>query len=121
MPEVKESDKWKTPGWFMAIMNQALIDRCPPNHIDDSLQTTWVEASYVNPPYSNPLPFVLKGLEEHKKNRIAVVFLLKLDPSTRWYKALVEGGGHFLFFAERLHYSEAQSAPFPSVLCILSD
>ena len=93
MPEVKESDKWKTPGWFMAIMNQALIDRCPPNHIDDSLQTTWVEASYVNPPYSNPLPFVLKGLEEHKKNRIAVVFLLKCDSSTRWYKALVEGGG----------------------------
>ena len=76
----------------------------------------------MNPPYSNPLPFVQKALEEHKKYGIKVVLLMKCDPSTRWYKTLFEGGGHFLFFAERLHYSESKGAPnFPSVLIILSD
>ena len=99
----------------------SLKDRTPPDYQIDALASEWTEDSYLNPPYSNPLPFVQKALKEHKERHIKVVLLLKLDTSTKWYRELVGGGAHFLFFAERLHYSDGGSAPFPSVLAILSE
>ena len=120
MATMKDSDNWQTPKWFMRLVGN-LTDRTPMNHAIDCLATEWETDSYINPPYSDPLPFVLKGIAEHQKKNIIVVFLLKLDPSTKWFKVLAEGGAHFLFFSERLHYSDKGSAPFPSVLAILSD
>ena len=118
----KETDNWKTPIWLMNTGLKRLTDQCPPNSEADHLKYEWLSDSYVNPPYSNPLPFVLKGIDEHKKNGIVVVFLLKVDTTTKWYKALVEANAHFLYFAERLHYSESkESPPFSSMLAILSD
>lgn len=46
--------------------------------------------------------------------------LLKIDPTTKWYRLLQEAGAHFLTFNERLRYSELDKAGFPSVLAILS-
>lgn len=121
-----ETDKWQTPKWFMRVVS-GYYDPCPPNHDKDFLKDEvdyWTNKFplFINPPYSDPLPFILKGIEAHKKYGVVVIFLLKMDSSTKWYKALVEGGAHFLYFAERLHYSESkQSPPFASVLAILSD
>lgn len=116
-------DNWKTPLWLMEIFNPSkFTDRCPSNHLNDSLKDDWLSDSYVNPPYSNPLPFVLKGIEEHKKHKTRIIFLLKLDPTTKWYRALLEADAHILFFSERLYYGDQVNyATFPSVLAILSD
>ena len=125
---MKETDMWETPKWLMSVFNyetRQFVDRCPSNPIEpnyDSLKVEWINDSYVNPPYSNPLPFILKGIEEHKKNGILVVFLLKVDTTTKWYKALVDANAHFLYFAERLRYSESKDVPpFSSMLVILSN
>jgi hypothetical protein len=112
-------DDWNTPKWFMPLVSD-LFDRVPPNETD-ALTTEWTCDSYVNPPYSDPLPFILKGIDQNKKHDIVVVFLLKLDTTTKWWLALENAGAHFLFFRERLHYSESkESPPFSSVLAILS-
>ena len=100
-------------------------DPVPPDYKEDYLSADLKDKKqvFINPPYSNPLPFVLKAIDDHKKypNNI-IVMLLKFDSTTKWYKALVEAGAHFLYCAERLHYSESkQSPPFSSVLAILSD
>ena len=123
---MKETDNWKTPKWLMQVFNN-FFDPCPmdfnqpPHYPKDCLHQDWPQNCYVNPPYSNPLPFVLKAIEQHKKSGGVIILLLKLDTTTKWFKALADAGAHFLFFAERLHYSDKDSAPFPSVLAILSD
>ncbi|MEH8077048.1 DNA N-6-adenine-methyltransferase, partial [Gallibacterium anatis] len=44
---------------------------------------------FVNPPYSNPLPFV-KRAAELKAQGFLVVMLLPADKSTAWYKVIEE-------------------------------
>jgi len=123
MNEVKESDKWKTPTWLMEVFKD-YYDPVPPDHSEDYITSLNIPKGnlYINPPYSDPLPFVLKGIEQHKKFGIIVIFLLKMDSSTKWYKALVDANAHFLYFAERLHYSDSKdSPPFSSILAILNN
>ncbi|HDR1123383.1 DNA N-6-adenine-methyltransferase [Pasteurella multocida] len=42
---------------------------------------------FVNPPYSNPLPFVQRAAELMKKGHL-VVMLLPADKSTKWYQVI---------------------------------
>ena len=128
--ETKKTDMWKTPSWLYrmlvgsphslnSLMDRTLLSKDGIDWLQPNV--SWEQNSFVNPPYSDPLPFVLKGIEQHKKNNITVVFLLKVDTTTKWYKALVEANAHFLYFAERLHYSDSkESPPFSSMLAILS-
>lgn len=44
---------------------------------------------FVNPPYSNPLPFVQRAVELRKAGHF-VVMLLPADKSTKWYKVIQE-------------------------------
>lgn len=43
---------------------------------------------FMNPPYSNPLPFIKKAWEDSKHFR--VVMLLKADMSTKWFNYAIE-------------------------------
>ena len=116
--ETKLTDKWATPEWLIDLF-KGYYDPCPLNPIEDGLNTNWKEYTYVNPPYSEPLKWVLKAIKENKKGK-TIVLLLKLDSSTRWYKELVNANAHILLFNERLHYSDRNAANFPSMLAILS-
>lgn len=116
----KETDHWNTPKWIQEIFKFGFFDPCPNNPEFDGLKESWRTHAYVNPPYSNPMPWVEKAIEESKKG-CYVVMLLKCDPSTKWYKKIVEAKAHFIFFGERLHYSESKQSPnFPSVLIVLN-
>lgn len=44
---------------------------------------------YVNPPYSNPLPFVQAAAELKQKGHL-VVMLLPADKTTKWYQVIQE-------------------------------
>lgn len=45
--------------------------------------TTYHKCAFMNPPYSNPKPFIEKAWEDSKYCKI--VCLVKCDPSTRWW------------------------------------
>lgn len=85
----------------------------------DGLGSSWGGRTFVNPPYSDPLPWVLHGIKEHQKGK-TVVFLLKHDSSTKWYQALHEAGAHFLPIQGRLRHGTGKPANFPSVLAVLA-
>lgn len=115
-------DNWATPLWLQNIfMSEEWFDPCPYNEnpIVNGLKIDWKEKTYVNPPYSNPLPWIEKAIEESKKGKI-IVLLLNVDTSTTWFAKLNEVGAHFMWFAERLKFSELNSSPRPSMLAILS-
>jgi hypothetical protein len=69
---------------------------------------------FVNPPYSNPLPWCQK-LRDHDGPWCA---LLKLDPSTRWWAALMQASPTVAPFRKRLKFEgdKSMTANFPSVL-----
>lgn len=82
------------------------------------LEIEWPDRSFVNPPYSDPMPWIQKAIEESQKGKL-IVLLLKLDSSTRWFAKLIEAGAHILFFNGRLHYGDKGPANFPSALFVL--
>ena len=112
------SDDWETPKWLWEHFGDH-YDPCPIKPMENGLEADWINPSYVNPPYSNPLAWVKKAIEETKKG-VNVVMLLRVDPSTKWYKLLVENNAHFCYFNERLKFSGSKNSPnFASMLVFL--
>lgn len=88
-------------------------------------------ACFMNPPYSNPKPFLQKAWEDSKHCKI--VCLLKVDPSTRWWatfwnynKGRPKLGCKVIFFPKRIKFeppadteTKATSANFASCLVIM--
>ena len=57
----------------------------------------------MNPPYSNPKPWIEKAIEESQKGKM-VVMLLKVDTSTNWFAKIVESKAQILWINGRLRY-----------------
>lgn len=124
-PRRKEggNNSWPSDDWILGIFED-WFDPCPlnptfdPTHDIDGLKIPWQDKTYVNPPYSDPLPWVKKAIKENRKgHRIAM--LMKHDSSARWYQLLHEAGAHFMMPMRRLHYGADNRAAFPSVLIVL--
>ena len=97
------------------------FDPCPlnPNPTTNGLEIEWKDKTYVNPPYSKPLPWIEKAIEENKKGKL-IVMLLRMDTSTRWFKLLQENNAVFLWVNGRLRFNNMKPAPFPSMIVILN-
>jgi hypothetical protein len=114
------NDNYATDKQIMSMF-EGWFDPCPLNDNPeiDGLKIEWGNKTYVNPPYSNPLPWVLKAVEENKKGK-TIVMLLRMDTSTKWFKELQESGALFLWVNGRLRFNTGKPANFPSMLCILT-
>ena len=97
------TDNWATPKWIMKTyenwFDPCIISNDQELRTFDGLGSSWKNKTFCNPPYSNPLPWVKKAIEENKKGKY-IVLLLKVDCTTKWYKALIEANAHFIWFAE---------------------
>lgn len=124
------SDKYETDSWVRSMFPSThWYDPCP---IDwkpgdpDGLVGSWHKKMnttdlgiFVNPPYSNPLPWVEKAIFTNQVHCETVVMLLKHDSSTEWYRLLHEAGANMMLFNKRLKYGTNTGAAFPSVLVVL--
>lgn len=108
----KQSDSWETPQWLFDELNQEFnfnIDLCATadnskctkycrDYFSNRVDKNWncnglayydvadfreFNAAFMNPPYSNPRPFIEKAWEDSKYCKI--VCLVKCDPSTKWW------------------------------------
>jgi len=113
-------DNYETDSWLMSLFDD-WFDPCPlnPEWLIDGLNINWKDRTFVNPPYSGPLEWVQKSIDEHQTNGHTIVLLLKHDSSTLWYKLLHEAGARFLMIQGRLKYHSKRPAPFPSILAVL--
>lgn len=134
---MKDSDNWETPRWLMNMFHN-WYDPCPYggyNSNRDNLEGEWdvmddYPGIYINPPYSDVMPWVDKAIRTHKKYdlllvRKPIVLLLKHDSSTKWFAKLQEAGARFLMIQGRLNFKSPNAikhscSPFPSVLAVLS-
>ena len=115
------NDNHKTPSWILKIFED-WFDPCPlnPEPDFDGLEVDWKEKTFVNPPYSNPMPWVEKAIKENQESYCTVIMLLKMDSSTKWFAKLVEAKAEFLWFSRRLKFNDGKGSPdFASMLVIL--
>ena len=111
------NDDYETPKWLKTVFHN-YYDPCPLYSEMDGLTTNWDAFNFVNPPYSNPMPWVIKAIEESKKGK-CVVMLLRVDTSTKWFAKLVEANAKILWFAQRIQFKKG-SPNFASMLVILN-
>jgi hypothetical protein len=84
----------------------------------DGLKIPWKKVTFVNPPYSNVKPWVIKAREEWKLGK-TVIMLLKLANLATSYGKLLKGA-EIRIFAEKLSFPGYEGrAKFNSVLVIL--
>lgn len=122
------SDNYPTDAWLKQGIFYGWHDPCPlggledPN-VPDGLTDNWARHNdqiFVNPPYSNPTPWVEKAIQECRDYCVTVVLLLNHDSSTQWWRMLHEAGAHFMPIIGRLRHGTSSGGPRPSVLCVLS-
>jgi len=120
----RESDHYATPVKFYKKLNnefQFNYDPCPLRSKVDGLLTEWKGIIYINPPYSNIAPFLIKGIEEIKNgNSKKLVFLIPIRSDTKyWHNLIMKYAKEIRFIKGRLNFNELKSpAPFPCVLVI---
>ncbi len=108
-PEVSgpASDECYTPGAILDPISELLggIDTDPawsPSSLvvpkvhgytihQDGLTRAWVGSVWLNPPYSNPGPWVRRA-SEHAGAGNKVAMLINNDPSTRWWRDTLTAG-----------------------------
>ncbi len=114
------NDNYPTDDWILQIFND-WYDPCPldPYYKVDGLLEEWSDKTWVNPPYSNPLPWIEIAIEENKKGKM-IAMLLKVDTSTKWFAKLVEAKAKILWVNGRLKHKTGSPAPFPSMIVILT-
>jgi phage N-6-adenine-methyltransferase len=113
------NDLWRTPKEVFNYFNDQYGFECDvaasdDNHLCDYYFTEEIDAlSYpweiqiapglyvwCNPPYSKPLPWVKKAIEESQENGIGTVMLLNCDMSTKWAKLLTKVSCKIIFITE---------------------
>lgn len=72
---------------------------------ENGLLIPWTDLTvFVNPPYSDVLPWALKTVEA-----ASFCFLVNVDPSTEWWRALTSWADHLFLFRERIQFDAPPS------------
>jgi hypothetical protein len=123
--EERNLDSYLSPEWMLKMFED-FDDVCPINDNPEinALKLDWKNKTYVNPPYSNPLPWVEKAIEEANKGKI-IAMLLKVDTSTKWFMKIIESKAHILWLNGRIKYRrndytyhKPTPVSFPSMLVV---
>jgi site-specific DNA-methyltransferase (adenine-specific) len=97
---VKISNEWRTPDWLFKQLDDEFhfdMDLCARyenakcnSYCTDFLETPhqffYGKRCFMNPPYSQPFPFISRAAcLPHNAKCPVVVMLVKADPSTAWW------------------------------------
>lgn len=109
-------DDCPTPKWLLRYFED-YFDPCPlyGKGIIDGLNIEWKDKTYCNMPYSEPMKWCKKAIEEAKKGK-RIVLLTRVDPSTKWWLELTANGFRATFFNRRIKFVGEGSPNFASAL-----
>ena len=116
-------DNYPTPKMLYDELDKRFhfdFDPCPanPNGLRefDGLGEWLGKSIYINPPYSKPLPWIKRAIEEQRKGK-TIVMLLKSDTSTIWFHDYVVPNARVIFIKGRVNFKGGPS-PFPNLIAI---
>lgn len=114
----EHKDFWATPfDIFRGIENylglKFNLDACASPHNTkckryitaemDCLTCDWGEKGknvWINPPYSNPLPFVERAIQQCRENNHTIAMLLPADTSTKWFRRCTVYASRLIFIVD---------------------
>jgi hypothetical protein len=116
MAAMSERDSWCTPKWLTDLLPVVSLDPCsnPRSTVhaertlsleagENGLASQWWGSSvFVNPPFSNILPWASKLCD--REPRHAAAFLVNVDPSCTWWKVLTSRLDCALMFSKRIQF-----------------
>ena len=126
------ADNWETPHELFSALDSQFhftLDPCadPSNakcsyyftKNEDGLSYTWkYDRVFMNPPYGRKIKkWVKKAYSESLKGAF-VVGLLPASTDTNWFHDYILGKATVKFLRGRIHFSNADRAPFPSMIVI---
>ena len=116
------SDDYPTPQEFFKILDDEFHfndDPCPlrGDLFQDGLSREWGSNVFMNPPYSNPLPWCMRAYHESQNGK-TIVGLLRGDTSTEWFHKWVLPYAEIRFIRGRLKFKNEERAPFANILVI---
>lgn len=105
------NNNYATPEYLYQALHMEFdfdLDPCPLNpefdpqvHVD-GLKLDWTDRRvFVNPPWSDILPWIQKGLDS--KARL-VVYLVPARTDTEWFHLLKQHGAELRLFRKRVHF-----------------
>jgi len=112
---MKTTDNAPSPKWLLDFFKD-YWDPCPSVPAFNGLIVSWSKKNYVNPPYSNKVPWILKAIEESWKGNKSIMFL-HVDTSTCWFWDLIIPWFHIYFFTKRIKLGNGHTPKFASMLC----
>ena len=116
---ISRFDSWATPKAVYDALDAEFCfndDPCPLEGTG-GLERAWGSTVFLNPPYSNPAPWVQKAYLESCLGK-TVVGLLRGDTSTRWFHEWVLPYAELRFVKGRLRFNGNGRAPFSSIIAI---
>lgn len=98
----RNNDSVATPADFYQALDEAYHfdhDPCPLNGTDGlDYNIPWGKSNYINPPYSNIKPFIVRAIHEMKTNGARSVMLVPSRPNARYVNELVYPNAHRIWF-----------------------
>lgn len=106
----QSNDTWLTPPQLIEALGKFDLDPCAPPNMpwqtakrmvalpEDGLQVRWKGRVWLNPPYSDPLPWVEKFFE----NGRGVMLVPARSPETKWGQLTLQRGTAVLFLKGRI-------------------
>lgn len=107
--------KWQTPPWLFAWavkrFGQFGVDVAAEkeNSLCDAYLDEKTDAlkdgvewgaegglAWCNPPYAEPLPWIVKAIQQAKERDVTTVILLNSDASTAWFKKALDAGSQVI-------------------------
>lgn len=105
------NNNYATPDYLFQALNTEFdfdLDPCPlnsqfdPEKDSDGLKLDWTDKRvFVNPPWSDIGPWVLKGLSSGAR---VVVYVVPARTDTEWFHVLKQHGAELRLFRKRVHF-----------------
>lgn len=112
-PESLDRDSWTTPQWLTDLLPYVDLDPCSNvrstvranrtyrlDRGEDGLALPWNGMCFINPPYSDVLPWARKGIEAE-----SIGFLVNADSSTAWWREMTRYCRLMFLFAKRIQFT----------------
>lgn len=120
--QLPPKDFWITPDYILERVTKFYgktsnggldwFDPCPSNPEFNGADPyyNWYPRNYINPPFSNYLPWVRKGLDELWKNKkMEQIWMMHHDSSALRMKLLLENGSAMCMFKNRVKFIDNET------------
>jgi len=111
---MKLTDNAPTPDWLKSQF-KGWFDPCPSVAAFNGLAIEWHEKNFINPPYSNKIPWITKAILEGEKGKKSILFL-PVDTSAAWFHDLIMPFFQVFLFRGRVQLDNGHHPRWPSML-----